>query len=195
MQITIQAAHLRAVALAMPSNGVRKYLNGVRVEVTRTGTTLVATSGSMLHAAHRAQDNLEEAEFTIPAAVVEKMLRNKKATEFAVIFAPGGEEYTLHVPALSTTFTLVKEFFPDWKHFLTHLHPDETHTISDPELMARAWKACEIMGCKHPIFNTYARGNQAFFMVDFCAIVAPLYSSALCYGLADAPAWAKVGEN
>lgn len=194
MQITIQAAHLRAVALAMPSNDVRKYLNRVRVEVTRTGTTLVANSGRMLHAAHRAQDNLEEAEFTIPAAVVKEMLRNKKATEFAVIFAPGGEEYTLHVPALSTTFTLVKGFFPDWKHLLAQLH-HEAHTISDPELMARAWKACEIMGCKYPIFNTYTKGNQAFFTVDFCAIVAPLRDSALCCGLADAPAWAKVGEK
>jgi len=60
MKTTLKIDHLKAVFNAVSTEETRYYLCGVQVEINAKGTTLVATNGHMLLAAHDETNTLDE---------------------------------------------------------------------------------------------------------------------------------------
>lgn len=78
MKITLPLAELNAALVMAGKDDLRKYLNGVLVEVTPDKVLLVATNGAALIAikSSAAHDNPEPTQFIIPRYLVEQAAKS-----------------------------------------------------------------------------------------------------------------------
>ena len=115
--------HLKAVFNAVSIEESRFYLCGVYVEITARGTTLVATNGHMLLAAHDAHDETntldEPVKLIIPADIV-KGFKPARGQTMVDLSTEDGKTWRLG----NTLFQPIDGTYPDWKRVVPKATPD-----------------------------------------------------------------------
>jgi len=144
MKTMLRIDHLKAVFNAVSNDDHRYYLCGVYVEINATGTTLAATEGHMLLAAHDKTNTLDEpVKLIIPYHVVKdfKPVRGQTmvelSTEYNKTWRLGG---TLFQPIVGT--------YPDWRRVVpqeTPLRISIDGVWYDPKFQTAMTKAAKIL--------------------------------------------------
>lgn len=77
MKVIVDLKALKALALIMPKNDIRWYLNTIHVKATNSVTTMVVTDGHMLGVFPKEQENTvsDSVEFSIPYDIVMQLIK------------------------------------------------------------------------------------------------------------------------
>lgn len=121
MTIQLDKRALRAALEFAATQDIRYYLNGIKIEATKTHTTYVATDGHRLIAVRHEAENEEKAELIIPVTVA-------KIASKGAIKTIGGEkvsltidklQYDISTPGGRLIFTPIQGNFPEWRKVAT----------------------------------------------------------------------------
>lgn len=183
LRITLPLNALRAVALASADKDIRYYLNGVLLELTPSGTFLVATDGHRLHALRLSYEPwCAPARVVIPAAAIKSVVRGVKGNSMIeVSISDDLKSGQFEVGEFCEKWTAIDGRFPDWRRALP----------SDPKangpllsLAARyltdAEKAASLLtDTKRPSVQTQTSPSHlcavvlAFRAPEFVAVISP----------------------
>ena len=145
MKTTLIVNHLKAVFNAVPTEETRYYLCGVQVEINATGTTLVATDGRMLLAAHDETNTLDEpVSLIIPADVV-KGFKPVRGQDLVELSTEDGKTWRLG----NTLFQPIDGTYPDWKRVVPKETPEAlsvTDVWFEPKYQLAMYKAAKELG-------------------------------------------------
>lgn len=117
MTIQLDKRALRAALEFAATQDIRYFLNGIKIEATKTHTTYVATDGHRMIAVRHEAENEQEAEMIIPVAVA-------KIASKGAIKTIGGEkvsltidklQYDISTPNGRLIFTPIEGNFPEWR--------------------------------------------------------------------------------
>jgi len=145
METMLQIDHLKAVFNAVSNDETRHYLKGVFVEASPSGTTLVATNGHMLLAAHDETNTLDEpVKLIIPADII-KAFKPARWQTMVELSTDDKETWRLG----NTLFQPVDGEYPDWRRVI----PQETPLLTsiegvwyDPKYQLAMYKAAKEIG-------------------------------------------------
>ena len=145
MKTTLIINHLRAVFNAVSTEESRYYLCGVQVEITARGTTLVATNGHMLLAAHDETNTLDEpVSLIIPADIV-KGFKPARGQTMVELSTEDGKTWRLG----NTLFAPIDGTYPNWKRVVPEKTPDAlsvTDAWFEPKYQLAMYKAAKELG-------------------------------------------------
>ena len=148
MKTTLKINHLKAVFNAAPTEESRYYLCGVQVEITAKGTTLVATNGHMLLAAHDAHAETsrldEPVSLIIPADIV-KGFKPARGQTMVELSTEDGKTWRLG----NTLFQPVDGTFPNWRRVVPKETPEAlsvTDVWFEPKYQLAMYKAAKELG-------------------------------------------------
>jgi DNA polymerase III sliding clamp (beta) subunit (PCNA family) len=112
--------HLKAVFNAISNDETRYYLHGVYVEINATATTLVATNGHLLLAAHDETNTLDEpVKLIIPADIV-KGFKPARGQKMVKLSTDDGKTWQLG----DTLFQPIDGTYPNWRRVVPDQTPD-----------------------------------------------------------------------
>jgi len=142
MKTTLIINHLKAVFNAVSNEETRYYLCGVQVEINATGTTLAATNGHMLLAAHDDKNTLDEpVKLIIPADIV-KGFKPARGQTLVELSTEDGKTWRLG----NTLFQPVDGTYPDWRRIVPKQTP-ETISVQtawfEPKYQLAMYKAAK----------------------------------------------------
>lgn len=128
--ITVNVAVLKALLNTAGDRDIRYYLNGVKVEATRTGSRLVSTDGHMCGIYRDTKmtnpdiPEGEVVEFIVPRDVV-KAIKVNPAQPYAVLKAgpaksDGSRELVIDYSGMAVTTRSIDGVFPDYRRIVPH---------------------------------------------------------------------------
>ena len=145
MKTLLIVDHLKAVFNAVSNEETRRYLCGVQVEINAKGTTLVATNGHMLLAAHDETNTLDElVSLIIPADIV-KGFKPARGQDLVELSTDDGETWRLG----NTLFQPVDGTYPDWRRVIPQETPaalSVTDIWFEPKYQLAMYKAAKELG-------------------------------------------------
>ena len=145
MKTLLRIDHLKAVFNAVSTEETRYYLCGVQVEITAKGTTLVATNGHMLLAAHDEKSKLDEpVSLIIPADIV-KGFKPARGQTMVELSTEDGKTWRLG----NTLFAPIDGTYPNWKRVVPEKTPDAlsvTDAWFEPKYQLAMYKAAKELG-------------------------------------------------
>ena len=142
MKTLLRIDHLKAVFNAVSTEETRYYLCGVQVEITAKGTTLVATNGHMLLAAHYEINTLDETVSLIIPADIVKGFKPARGQDLVELSTEDGKTWRLG----NTLFQPVDGSFPNWRRVMPKETPDElsvTDIWFEPKYQLAMYKAAK----------------------------------------------------
>jgi hypothetical protein len=210
--LQIYVPPLKAALQCVSKEETRYYLNGVCVTADCSGDIfMVATDGHALFA-YRQQDHKHgnlAGTWIIPADIVAKLklpshkAKNRAAYEYATLTDVGGGYINLKCNAdeTSTSFKPIDGSFPDWRRVVPDCvdqddNAKEQDIQFDPELLAKVWKAGEILDGLKPNMARNGGGPALIHYQDenAFAVVMPM-RAAKGTSVKRAPAWIKGGQS
>ena len=197
MEVTLKAAHLRALAHLAAKADIRPFINGVWIEADRN-TLLMGTSGAVLGVIDTGVEASERFDLMVPHHILEGL---KKVKEDITFSSPDGKTWT--ASAFGTTRLWVREEYAllEWRRVV----PKETSGIAqqfDVELIALFVKAKKELGLKAKLTGVLIAHNggpgdlaarvQLTGMPEFVGVLMPIRAKVVeLAGLpAVAPGWA-----
>lgn len=120
MTIQLDKRALRAALEFAATQDIRYYLNGIKIEATKTHTTYVATDGHRLIAVRHEAENEQEAELIIPVTVAKIASKGavKKIGGEKVLLTIDKLQYDISTPNGRLIFTPIDGNFPEWRKVL-----------------------------------------------------------------------------
>jgi DNA polymerase III subunit beta len=173
MQVSINAAHLKAAAYCAGEQDIRHYLNGVLVEARTKETRLVATNGECAavlrdQVEKGAQDEMPDV--VIPNATIALALQTKSAVLSLVCDAG---KWSL----AGISFNPVDGRFPDYRRIIPASNSGEAAQFNPARVAAMA-KAGKLLGRKDsPIIRHNGMGAaqvQFYANDEFVGVLMPL---------------------
>lgn len=117
MTIQLDKRAIRAALEFAATQDIRYYLNGIKIEATKTHTTYVATDGHRLIAVRHKSENQQAANLIIPTTVAK--IASKGAIKTIggekVLLTIDKQQYDISTPDGRLIFTPIEGNFPDWR--------------------------------------------------------------------------------
>lgn len=168
MTIQLDKRAIRAALEFAATQDIRYYLNGIKIEATKTHTTYVATDGHRMIAVRHEAENEQEAEMIIPVAVA-------KIASKGVIKTIGGEkvsltidklQYDISTPDGRLIFTPIEGNFPDWRKVVTDFKKPKKRQADkflciNPVYLKKCFDAYVHLGMskRFPVVNLHESGD------------------------------------
>jgi len=190
MKTLLIVDHLKAVFNAVSNEETRRYLCGVQVEINEKGTTLVATNGQMLLAAHDETNTLNEpVKLIIPDHIV-KGLKFMLGQDLVDLSTDDGKTWRLG----NTLFQPVDGTYPDWRRVV----PQETPLLIsiegiwyDPKFQIAMAKAAKILSATWTIYPNGTTPALVRFEkaknIDVIGVISPMKKNRESF---KKPSWA-----
>jgi hypothetical protein len=159
--VSIQTAHVKAVALFMANKDVRFYLTGMLLETGPNGAFIVATDGHALAASRVFSDPMPDYQIILPADTVAAMAKCKAPAVIVTMPETEGawvsgtrRKISVRIPdktggGLSLSAEELDGKFPDWRRVAKHEQGFEPAfcdpAFCDPRLIKRVDDAARII--------------------------------------------------
>lgn len=173
MQIQIDTAMLKAVALGQGDRDIRYYLNGVLVEVVGGKSWLVATDGHRMHVGKGADcPDIPDLQIIIPTETIKGALTGEKRPTILLEKNDLGGQFTLGLQI----FTPVDGRFPEWRRVVPTVDTPQPLPPVCAHYLADAGKAAKLLGDKQSGIFVHADAHGAMLVklhtrLDFFAVV------------------------
>jgi DNA polymerase-3 subunit beta len=156
---TIDLCALAAANIAASIEKSRYYLNGVLLEVATAHVTYVATDGHIMFC-HRIDGSHDlTGSWIIPREIIARIKLTSRVRNFpyGVLTVVENGQLKLAYDGVSITFDAVAGTFPDWRRIVRseRFTGDEQY---DPNLLARLWKAGEMISAAKPYLTRNGYG-------------------------------------
>ncbi len=117
MTIKLDKRAIRAALEFAATQDIRYFLNGIKIEATKTHTTYVATDGHRLIAVRHKAENEQAADFIIPTTVAKIASKGaiKAIGEGKVLLTIDKLQYDISTPDGRLIFTPIQGNFPEWR--------------------------------------------------------------------------------
>lgn len=192
--VSIQTAHVKAVALFAATKDVRYWLTGMLLETGPNGAFIVATDGHALAASRVSSDPMPDYQIILPADTVAAMAKCKAPAVIVTMPETEGawvsgtrRKISVQIPdrtggGLSLSAEEVDGKFPDWRRVTQHT-PGYEPQFYAPRLVKRVDDAARIIkGARKHIaaghLSPGSNGGCGFAWLDdvgeACAWVMPM---------------------
>lgn len=181
MKTTIDATALKAMLAFAPSDDIRGYLNGVRVEVHPDHCLLVATDGAVLavwHVPHNKGAQVEPGSVTVPYPIIKGLKLRRQVP--GVSIEATATKVSLHTVDGNAEADLLEGLYVDWRRPVPAKYSGEKATAFAPEQIAKfaAFSKVRCRGTPPAICITENGKSAALVryssMKDFFGIVLPV---------------------
>lgn len=124
MTIQLSKRALRAALLFAAQGDIRYYLNGVKLEATKTHTTLIATDGHRIIAVRSKAENKRKAEMIIPRDVCREASKGRVTGDVSLEIK--GKNTLIQTQLGMLQFDPIEGNFPDWRKVMHGYKMPET---------------------------------------------------------------------
>lgn len=117
MTIQLSKRALRAAIIFSADEDFRHYLNGVKVETTKTHTKMIATDGHRIIAVRHKADNKRKMEMTVPIGVCKEASKGKASEDILIDIK--GKNTLIQTQLGMLHFNPIEGKFIDWRNVMS----------------------------------------------------------------------------